>query len=76
MTADPKKAAAVQEERMREFDAAVTGRGPPMTAPEAGGAREAGLGEALRETFAASGAPELSSNETALGAPHGRWSAT
>lgn len=75
MTADPKKAAALQEQGTREFDAAVAGKGPDMPPREAGREADARLDEALRETFPASDPPELSSNETGLGAPNGRRSA-
>jgi hypothetical protein len=76
MTADPNKAAALQEEGSREFDAAVAGKGPALPAPAAVRESESDLDEGLRETFPASDPPELSSNETGLGAPDGRRSAT
>ncbi|WP_439573677.1 hypothetical protein [Phreatobacter sp.] len=74
MTADPRKAAALQEQGTREFDEAVAGKGPAMPPRSATAEEGASLDEALKQSFPASDPAKPAGSRTGLGAPSGRKS--
>lgn len=68
------KANELQEQGTREFEEAISGKGPKMPASSTTKAEEAELNKALEDTFPASDPVQPSSPESSVGAPSGRKS--
>lgn len=73
MSADT-KAQKLQDQGTREFEEAISGKGPKMPKNAMNQADEDALNEALEESFPASDPAKPSAPKSSLGAPKGRIS--